>query len=356
MLFPYGDTPNPRRFTAWVNWTLIGLNVFVYVFVALPLGAQTPSPDDPALIAYVDMLRQQGLRGSALVAAVSHLSAYDLFVFAHGYKPAQPQLNDLLSAMFLHANFAHVAGNMLFLWIYGDNVEHRLGRLPYLFAYLTSGAVATYAFSVIAGSSMTPLVGASGAISGVLGFYFVFFPRNLVKVFVMFFPFLIDTFLIPARWVIGFFVVVDNLLPVLVGSQTGVAYGAHLGGFVAGAVGALVWDRIKWGEPRDTREEPERVELLVARDIASEAERLAREGQTAAALALVRRGLARPLAAGDRARLLYVLGLLRLDHGELTAAYHNFLDALEHDPDPETETRIRKALSMITIRGRQLWH
>jgi membrane associated rhomboid family serine protease len=291
-----------------------------------------------------------------LVAAVHQLSAYDLFVFTHGYQPAQPELGDLLWAMFLHANFAHIAGNMLFLWIFGDNVEHRLGRFQYLFAYLASGAVATLAFAVIAGPSTTPLIGASGAISGVLGFYFVFFPRNLVKVFVFFFPFLFDTFLIPARWVLGFFVVVDNLLPLLVGSQSGVAYGAHLGGFVAGLIGAAVWNQRESvvRDPEHGAATP--AEPPGALEIADVAERLAREGRGAEAMSLVRRGLARAPGGPDRARLLLVLGLLRFEAGEVTAAYHNFLDALEEEPDPATENRVRRALALIAIRGRHLWH
>ena len=355
MLLPYGDTPNPRRFTAWVNWTLIALNVLVYVLITLPLGMLAPSPDDPALGQYVEMLRDRGIHGAALVAAVNQLSAYDLFVFDHGYKPALPELGDLFWAMFLHANFAHIAGNMLFLWIFGDNVEHRLGRVQYLFAYLGSGAVATLAFSVIAGPSMVPLVGASGAISGVLGLYFVFFPRNLVKVFVFFFPFLFDTFLVPARWVLGFFVVIDNLLPLLVGSQSGVAYGAHLGGFVAGVLGAWAWNQHEAAVPDARPEDRGPVEEPSLREVADDAERLAREGRAPDAMALVRRGLVRASGGPDRARLLLVLGLLRLDAGEVTAAYHNLLDALEHEPDPTTEHRIRRALALIAIRGRQLW-
>jgi membrane associated rhomboid family serine protease len=355
VLLPYADTPNPRRFSAWVNWALIALNVLVYVFITLPLGVQAPSPEDPAFGAYVEMLRDRGVQGTALVTAVHQLSAYDLFVFTHGYKPAQPETSDLFSAMFLHANFAHVAGNMLFLWIFGDNVEHRLGRLQYLFAYLVSGAAATLAFAIFAGPSMVPLVGASGAISGVLGFYFVFFPRNLVKVFVLFFPFLIDTFLVPARWVLGFYVVVDNLLPLLVGSQTGVAYGAHLGGFAAGAIGAWAWNQRESALPAAEPDSRGR-ELVVAREIADEAESLAREGRGREAMVLVRRGLIRARAGPDRARLLLVLGLLRLEAGEVTAAYHNLLDALEQEPDLETEHRVRRALALIAIRGRQLWH
>jgi len=140
----------------------------------------------------------------------------------------------------------HLIGNMLFLWIYGDNVEHRLGRGGYLLAYLSTGVAATLFFTLFVPGSNAPLIGASGAISGVLGCYFLWFPRNQIKVFIFLFPFLMNTFLVPARFVLGFFLLVDNLVPFLVtkGGGSGVAHGAHIGGFIGGLVLAWVVDRM----------------------------------------------------------------------------------------------------------------
>jgi len=236
MFLPLSDSPNPGG-RPYVTYALIAANVLVYGLVSFPLSSQAPNPSDPALPAYVEYLRSLLPDDFSVYRALRQLSAYDLFVFAHGYKPGAPQVGDLFASLFLHSGLMHLLGNMLFLWIYGDNVEYRLGRAAYLFWYLTTGAAATLIFSLFAGASMTPLVGASGAISGVLGFYFVWFPRNRVRVFVMLFPFFMDVVSVPARIVLGVFLVLDNFLPFLLSAGEaggGVAYGAHLGGFVVG--------------------------------------------------------------------------------------------------------------------------
>ena len=148
--------------------------------------------------------------------------------------------------MFMHGGWMHLAGNMLFLWIYGDNVEHRLGHVGYLVAYLAAGLAATLFFAMFVPNSQIPMLGASGAISGVLGFYFLWFPRNRIKVFVFLFPLLMTTLLIPSRIVLGVYLVIDNILPFLTRpvEGSGVAHGAHIGGFLAGLGLALAIDRL----------------------------------------------------------------------------------------------------------------
>lgn len=243
MFLPIGDTPNPRG-VPYVNCLLIGVNVAVFLLVSLPLTFAPPDLNDPLLLEY---LRAVGARGSIPVQAIlQQLSAYDLFIFRYGYRPSDPSLTTLFTAMFLHGGWLHLVGNMLFLWIYGDNVEHRLGRLGYLLAYLGSGVAATLFFAIFVPDSDVPMVGASGAISGALGFYYLWFPRNQVKVFIFLFPFIMNTFLLPARLVLGFYLLVDNLLPFLVnnGAAAGVAHGAHIGGFVAGLAAAFGIDRL----------------------------------------------------------------------------------------------------------------
>ncbi len=243
MFLPYGDTPNPPT-TPYVNYLLIGINVAVFLFLSIPLSASRPDLHDPLLI---DYLQAMGARGYVSAEQVlQRVSAYDLFVFRYGFRPAAASVVTLFTSMFLHGGWLHLAGNMLFLWIFGDNVEYRLGRLCYLLGYLATGAAATLFFALFVPGSQIPLVGASGAISGVLGCYFLWFPRNKVKTFVFLFPILMNTFYLPARLVLGFFLVIDNLVPFLIngGQGVGVAHGAHIGGFGAGlalAYGADLW-------------------------------------------------------------------------------------------------------------------
>jgi membrane associated rhomboid family serine protease len=143
--------------------------------------------------------------------------------------------------MFLHASLMHVGGNMLYLWIFGNNVEARLGPLRFLFWYLATGVAALAFHAAFNLRSPAPLVGASGAISGVLGFYLLWFPRNVVKVWVFLFPFYIGVVHIGAVWVLGMYLLLDNLLPFLIAPASGgVAHGAHIGGFVAGMVAAWI--------------------------------------------------------------------------------------------------------------------
>lgn len=243
MFLPIGDQPNPRG-TAPVNTSLLILNVVVFVLITLPLSRQPLDPTAPGAREYV-LTISKATRTNPY-ELLSSASAYDLFVFEHGFKPLAPSGADLIGSMFLHAGWMHLIGNMLFLWIFGDNVEGRLGRAGYLVAYLATGVAATLFHGLVMESSPLPLIGASGAISGVLGFYFVWFPRNSVRVLLWFY-FFVDIVLIPARWVLGFYLIVENLLPfVLDSGGEAVAYGAHIGGFLAGALLARLGD--EWSQ------------------------------------------------------------------------------------------------------------
>lgn len=140
----------------------------------------------------------------------------------------------ILKSMFLHAGLFHIAGNMLFLWVFGNNVEDRLGPVRFVAFYLLCGVAATYAQTLLDRDSIIPLVGASGAVAGVLGAYLVMFPQ--ARVTTLFFYVLID---VPALALLaGWFVmqVFQGIGSVAGPSQGGVAYLAHIGGFVAGIV------------------------------------------------------------------------------------------------------------------------
>lgn len=275
MIFPFGDTPQPPRgYVAWVNWLLIAVNVAVFLFLTVPLSVAAPDPSDPAYAVLRDRLRDL-----VPYAQIGPLTAWDVAVERWGFVPDRPSVATLFSSMFMHANFAHLFGNMLFLWIYGDNVEHRIGRVPYLLSYLFTGVVATVTFAMFARDGATPLVGASGAISGALGAYFVMFPRNRIKLFVLIPPLFLTTFLVPAPFVLGAYVLLDNLLPFLTTSGGSVAYGAHLGGFVAGV--GLAWLAERRLGPVSPRSEGAEARAAFYVD---QGDRLADLGQDAAAL------------------------------------------------------------------------
>jgi len=236
MFLPIGDSPNPPS-RPYVTMSLILLNVAVFILITMPLSRLRPDFNDPMLIEYVRSL------GSRIDVRdfLQNVTAYDLVVFRYGFRPAAPSVVALLTSLFLHGGLAHLAGNMLFLWIFGDNVEYRLGRVGFLLTYLGGGICATLFFALFVPGSSIPLVGASGAISAVLGCYFIWFPHNQVKVFIFLFPILMTTVLIPAKIVLGFYLLVDNLLPFLLtaGRGSGIAHGAHIGGFLAGLILAL---------------------------------------------------------------------------------------------------------------------
>lgn len=384
MILPLSDAPNPRG-VPWVTWGLITVNVLVFLLVTLPLSRQPVRRDEPGLREYVTTIREALPRGASLQEVLAGTSSYDLYVFRNGFRPAAPELRDLLGSMFLHGGFMHLLGNMLFLWIYGDNVEQRLGRLRHLLYYLLTGIAATLFYSLFAPGSKIPLVGASGAISGVLGFYFLWFPRNTVRLFVFLFPFFVNVVQVPARLVLGIYLVLDNLLPFLIdrGGGGGVAHGAHIGGFIAGlALAALMNRRELRSVPVDYRGPGATAAgagpagglgaALESGDFAAAAEAyfalpaeqtrqvlnpetslalgdwLANHGHDQAALIVFRRHLrdypSGPGAAEAHAGAGWVQ--LRLP-GQMTAAYQHFLDALDHDPNPDTAARVRAGLEAV---------
>lgn len=157
-----------------------------------------------------------------------------------GPVPWLPDHVTLLSYMFLHADFFHLLSNMLFLWVFGDNVEDALGHLKYLVFYLLCGALAGLAHLFIYPDSYGPLIGASGAVAGVMGAYLVLYPQ--VRVFVLnkiivMFPIALPAWVVLGIWIVG------QLVYVTIGSDDGVAWWAHIGGVAAGAALVLLFRR-----------------------------------------------------------------------------------------------------------------
>jgi membrane associated rhomboid family serine protease len=163
----------------------------------------------------------------------------------------------LFTSMFMHGGFLHIAGNMLFLWVFGNNIEDRLGRVRFILFYLLAGLIAVYTQAVIDTSSTAPTIGASGAIAGVLGAYALLYPRArvLTLIFIIFFVTLVE---IPALILLGLWFVLQFIpalgqVTVESGGGQGVAYFAHVGGFVFGlAVAGLLLLR-SGGREREPR-------------------------------------------------------------------------------------------------------
>ena len=166
----------------------------------------------------------------------------DRLVRAAGTVPADFSALDAVTSLFLHGGWLHFLGNMLYLWIFGDNVEDSFGHVRFLLFYVFCGAAAAIAQVVIHPDSTVPMVGASGAIAGVMGAYFVLFPQSrvLAGVFIIFF---IDVVEIPAIFFLGIWFLMQLFSGVgslVDAADGGIAFFAHVGGFAVGAVGGLV--------------------------------------------------------------------------------------------------------------------
>ena len=242
MVIPVYDK-NPLRRTAYVTYALIVLNIVI--FALGPTFAKPGTPTPGQACAEQRYFVEHGAIPGELVSGRQLSPAREPRVRVQTTDgevvctfPALPPKNPFLSvltAMFIHAGWLHLAGNMLFLSVFGNNVEDRLGRLHFLSFYLVSGYVATYAFAYLNPAAVSPLVGASGAIAGVLGAYLCLFPRAKVTSLVPFLLFLPLRF--PAWMVLGswFLLQLPPVQGVLgVPADDTVAYLAHVAGFLAG--------------------------------------------------------------------------------------------------------------------------
>src|SRR6187551_263638 len=165
------------------------------------------------------------------------------------YKILQGDIFSAVSAMFLHGGIAHLIGNMVFLFVFGDNIEDKFGRIKYLIIYLMWGAAAAIThslFAVYTGNGEIPAVGASGAISGVLGAYLIMYPKARIYTIVV--AFFITTIRIPAIAFIPFWFIMQIVLN-FIDPLGGVAYMAHIGGFVAGLGTGYLWKKFKFQNP-----------------------------------------------------------------------------------------------------------
>jgi membrane associated rhomboid family serine protease len=182
--------------------------------------------------------------------------AVDAFTLYWGLVPAAFSWVTVFTSMFLHGGFLHVAGNMLYLWIFGDNVEDRMGHGRFLVFYLLCGVAAALAQTITAPDSVIPMVGASGAIAGVMGAYFVLYPKSRIVTLIPIF-FFFQVIEVPAILFLGIWFLMQflsglgSIVSVASGSTGGVAFWAHVAGFVAGLSGVVVFrrperQRVEW--------------------------------------------------------------------------------------------------------------
>jgi membrane associated rhomboid family serine protease len=236
MIFPLYDDNSDRTTTPIVNYVLIAINILVFVFL------QQLGSNDRFTYAYStvpeEIVTGQDVRTPDRTL---HHPVTGQLIEVPGLQPTPISVYiTLITSLFMHGGFAHLFGNMLFLWIFGDNVEHRMGHVRYLIFYLICGVLASLAhvlssvmFATNPASLLIPSLGASGAISGVLGGYILLYPTR--RVTVILFRFLTD---VPAYVAIGIwfaFQLISGLGLLGGGSELGgVAYAAHIGGFVVG--------------------------------------------------------------------------------------------------------------------------
>ncbi|MEO6094854.1 MAG: rhomboid family intramembrane serine protease [Fibrobacteria bacterium] len=230
MLIPLGDDNSGRRITPYVVYGLVAANALVW-YLQLTQGASFTygySAVPYEITHGVDLTRD----------GMVDIRGQDFPV--PQYPGPAPIYLTLLSSMFMHGSWMHILGNMLYLWIFGDQIEDALGHLKFLGFYLLCGLAAAAAQIGYSPDSVIPTLGASGAIAGVLGAYLIKHPTNRVRVLVIRFI----THL-PAAVVLGFWIVLQvfSQVGIPAGKASGVAYMAHIGGFIAGAILILIFGR-----------------------------------------------------------------------------------------------------------------
>jgi membrane associated rhomboid family serine protease len=238
---------NPTERLPWVTITLIAANLIVFLLVQRPydrgLNSAEFSYHYAAIPCELTVGRPLSLFEARRTLRLGDNEACDRSSRGDDSPPVFPGKQVYLAviySMFLHGSWLHIGGNMLFLWVFGNNIEDRMGWLPYLLFYLVAGVVATLAHVAVQPASTVPLIGASGAVAGVMGAYLVLFPNVQIRSLLIFILVLIRD--IPAKWLLGFWFVFQFFT----NPAEGVAWVAHVGGFVFGALVAfLLRDRLR---------------------------------------------------------------------------------------------------------------
>jgi membrane associated rhomboid family serine protease len=250
MFIPIGDDNRDRRRTPYINYLLILTNIAVFIFL------QSLGSDIGFTFAY-STVPAEILSGQDIITNSKVLA--DPYTGQRVEMPGLQRTNipvhlTLITSMFMHGGLAHLAGNMLYLWICGDNLENQMGHQRYLMFYLICGIIAglshVFTSAFFDHSLLIPSLGASGAIAGVLGGYMLLFPTRRIYLWVLFGTIGVPAFLAVGLW---FVFQVINGLGALGGHESGgIAYAAHIGGFIAGIL------LVKFFVPRQPRPIPQR--------------------------------------------------------------------------------------------------
>jgi membrane associated rhomboid family serine protease len=243
-VFPIGDQNEPGGRRAPITLLIIAINVLVFLLLQLPEAAQDRQPFTYGF----STIPYEITHGVDLVKPETVTIGGDRVLVDEEPGPKPIQLT-LLTSIFMHGGWLHILGNMWFLWIFGDNVERRFGSVFYALFYLAAGVVASYAQVLASPDSVIPNLGASGAIAGVLGAYLAMFPSNRVTIVIFrFIPFVVPAVVAIGMWALLQFV--NGFGQIAQTDQGGgVAYLAHVGGFIAGFVVGLLF-RARGGGPR----------------------------------------------------------------------------------------------------------
>ncbi len=256
-MIPIGDN-NRRRTTPWVNYGIILLNIAVFLYM-VSLNASPPATRREEARQTVQQTQ------TICYGYATYPTDADRFICRYAFQPKEffdtlagtspvtgndrlIALLAIVTSMFLHGGWLHILGNMLFLWVFGDNIEDRLGHFLYLAFYLFAGIVAVVAQGLITPDSVVPVLGASGAVAGVLGAYLLWYPTSTVRVIIPFFILIFIPLPIPA-WIMigiwfaqnllsGYATIADAASP-----DAGVAFFAHIGGFLFGMLVAALAGR-----------------------------------------------------------------------------------------------------------------
>ena len=241
MIMPLYDDNSQRIRTPFVNYTLIAINIFVFVMF------QNFGENERFVYTFsavpAEIISGKDIQSSPTVLGKTRSGEE---IIRPGLEPTPFTVYiTLITSMFMHGGIGHILGNMLFLWIFGDNVEDRLGHLQYLLFYIIVGILASLAHVatcvLLKSDLLTPSLGASGAISGVMGAYLIFYPNNSVTVLIFRF---VTT--VPAIVAVGLWFAMQlfsSFMELGAGEGGGVAYGAHIGGFIAGLPLAFFIDK-----------------------------------------------------------------------------------------------------------------
>lgn len=215
-MIPFKDD-NPTQTFPFVTIGLIAINCLIFIW---------------ELVSSMDITRAAYFYGAIPRNLISFETS----------QPIHPAIS-IFTSMFLHGGFFHIAGNMLYLWIFGNNIEDSLGHFRFLIFYLFSGIIAVYSHAITESQSMVPMIGASGAVSGILGAYLLLFPHARVHTLVIL-GFFVQIVRIPAIFIIGFWIIIQLINGILskgLLNQGGVAWFAHIGGFIAGILTIKLW-------------------------------------------------------------------------------------------------------------------